>query len=147
MNPQKIQAGEAPNSVFMCPSERKATYLNASCNYLYNENTGKRKDSGGGTYAGVYYKIQQVKTASKCIWVGEPRNYGEDGSDKVGSSNYSLGFVIYRSYFEHDSPGKSLFADRHSGGGNYLWVTGHVSWHRVFTLGTHNCQKDFGVED
>jgi len=135
----KVKNGTDKKRLFMCPSEKKKYFGTGPDNITYGYNTL----CGGqdNNLIAIYYKYSQVKTPDKCIWVGEPRDYGSPGA--VGSGKYIVTPYI-NSYFELGG-GQTVFADVHNGGGNYLWVDGHVSWHKVFTLSVKNIMKNYGV--
>jgi prepilin-type N-terminal cleavage/methylation domain-containing protein/prepilin-type processing-associated H-X9-DG protein len=112
-----------------CPSQK-----NMSCGYSAYGDGGFYGGYGWNFFVGwrnyevppypSWVKLSLIKKTSIMILAGD----GGDYYISNGSNSYPAFYIYW-----HDS---TYMATRHSGGGNYLHVDGHISWHKpleVFT--------------
>ena len=139
-----VYGGTNRSTVFRCPQEKRNPYAASGYNltYSYNQGCGSRAADAFSYLWAVNYKISEVTTPSKCIWVTEARDYGT----YLNALNGGSGPVAYECgwYFGRGG-GETQFCAQHNKGGNYLWVDGHCSWEPVWNVYTAYCMKKYGV--
>jgi len=104
------------SQLILCPSKSEGTgleMLGYGWNYM---NFGY---DGIGTFPGEHMPLADIPTPAATVVIGD----SEDLNDRVLGNSYYLYSTI-----------SSYVADRHSGGGNYLYCDGHVKWHSGQTM-------------
>ncbi|MDD2710151.1 MAG: DUF1559 domain-containing protein [Verrucomicrobiae bacterium] len=125
------------HGVFQCPAQK-----NTSCGdttsgdngfyggYAWNWRYLGWRDSD--TSPPSWVNISDVNNPAQTIMAG-------DSSDWYAGTTWT-----YRCFMLYDwtvsTEGSSAVSHRHTGGGNYLWVDGHVSWHHRDEMWTNRAK-------
>ncbi|MDD2710872.1 MAG: DUF1559 domain-containing protein [Verrucomicrobiae bacterium] len=109
--------------VFHCPSQN-----NASCgNSAFGDNGFYGGYGWNFTYLGYKDAVSGgVEPWVNCSQIGNPSQVIMAGDT---SDWYLNNASCYNLFFLYSTGFAALESYRHTGGGNYLWVDGHVSWH------------------
>lgn len=126
------------NNVFRCPAQKNPTcgtvargdngfYGGYGWNFLY---LGWRDAVTSGTKPWI--NLSQVGNPAQTIMAGDTSDYQANGAYPAR--------VFY--LYDSDASGELSLSQsyRHNGGGNYLWVDGHVSWHSAADVWDHRTQ-------
>ncbi|MDD2707287.1 MAG: DUF1559 domain-containing protein [Verrucomicrobiae bacterium] len=122
-----LTSSKLEHGIFHCPSQS-----NSSCGSAAHGDGGFYGGYGwNARYAGYsddwlsgqapYVKLSQVAQPVNTILCGDTSDY------YAGTTRYYRVFYLYN-WAAAGEDALSVSA-RHHGGGNYLWIDGHVSWH------------------